>query len=162
MLKEKEALVKTEASQEKVQFTLAEFPTHHIYAIHSLNNINLSDVLKPHQISVMFWRVLGVLQEKDGMNVSYLAGRLSIDKSNLSRTLDAMVKQGLVAREAAGHDRRNVLLCLTEAGQRKVGEAYPEVAALIAATMEGFSEEESRTFLDLLQRMKENSLRIRG
>jgi DNA-binding MarR family transcriptional regulator len=162
MLKKKRSLAKPRESHEKEQFKLAEFPTHHIYAVHSLNNINLSDVLKPHKISVMFWRVLGILQEKDGMNISYLAGRLSIDKSNLSRTLDAMVKQGLVAREAAGHDRRNVLLCLTKTGRRIVDQAYPDVAALIGDTMDGFSEEESRTFLNLLQRMKENSLRIRG
>ena len=137
-------------------FNVTSFATYYIYTIQSGNFAALSHVLRPHHISVMIWRVLAVLQERDGNNISYLASRLAIDRSNLSRITDSMVKDGLVERKNLPNDRRNVLIYLTEAGKQKVQDAYPDVLAIIEATLEGFSEEEKETLISLLRRMKEN------
>ncbi len=146
----------------RVRFSVTDFPTYYIYTIQSGNFAALNHALRPFGISVMFWRVLAVLQESDGHNIGYLSGKLAIDRSNLSRIVDQMARDGLIERKTPPHDRRNVLVCLTEAGRRKVDEAYPSVLRIIESTMDGFSAEERRTLLALLKRMRNNVLQQGG
>jgi DNA-binding MarR family transcriptional regulator len=49
-------------------------------------------------------------------NLGALAQELQLDKSTLSRTVDGLVKLGLVQRDIADDDRRFADLSLTEAG----------------------------------------------
>ena len=146
----------------RVPFSVTDFPTYYIYAIQAENFATLNHVLRPHGISVMFWRVLAVLQESDGHNIGYLSGKLAIDRSNLSRIVDRMARDGLIERKTPPHDRRNVLVCITEAGRRKVEEALPGVLRIVEATMDGFSAKERQTLLSMLKRMRNNVLQQSG
>ena len=67
----------------QVRFSVTDFPTYYIYTIQSGNFAALNHALRPFGISVMFWRVLAVLQESDGHNIGYLSGKLAIDRSKL-------------------------------------------------------------------------------
>ena len=51
-------------------------------------------------------------------SVTELAAALELDKSTLSRTVDAAVRAGLVDRAVDPQNRRQQVLSLTEAGQR--------------------------------------------
>ena len=146
----------------RVRFSVTDFPTYYIYTIQAENFAALNHALRPHGISVMFWRVLAVLQESDGHNISYLSGKLAIDRSNLSRIVDQMARDGLIERKTPPHDRRNVLVCITDAGRRKVGEAFPGVLRIVESTMDGFSARERQTLLSLLKRMRNNALQQSG
>ncbi len=146
----------------RVKFSVTDFPTYYIYTIQAENFSALNHALRPHGISVMFWRVLAVLQESDGHNISYLSGKLAIDRSNLSRIIDQMARDGLIERKTPPHDRRNVLVCITEAGRRKVDEAFPGVLRIVESTMDGFSAKERQTLLSLLKRMRNNVLQQSG
>ena len=143
-------------------FSVAEFPTFYIYTIQSGNFAALNHALRPFGISVMFWRVLAVLQESDGHNISHLSAKLAIDRSNLSRIIDLMARDGLIERRTPEHDRRNVLVCITQAGRRKVDEVYPSVLRIVESTMDGFSARERQTLLSLLKRMRNNVLQQSG
>ena len=143
-------------------FSVADFPTYYVYTIQSGNFAALNHALRPFGISVMFWRVLAVLQESDGHNIRHLSGKLAIDRSNLSRIVDQMARDGLIERRTPPHDRRNVLVCITEAGRRKVDEAFPSVMRLVESTMDGFSAQERKTLLSLLKRMRNNVLQQSG
>ncbi|MYF06496.1 MAG: winged helix-turn-helix transcriptional regulator [Rhodospirillaceae bacterium] len=145
-----------------VRFSVTDFPTYYIYTIQSGNLAALNHALRPFGIPVMFWRVLAVLQESDGHNISYLSGKLAIDRSNLSRIVDQMARDGLVERRTPAHDRRNVLVCITAAGRRKVAEAFPAVLRIVESTLDGFSAQERRTLLALLKRMRNNVLQQGG
>ena len=145
-----------------VRFSVTDFPTYYIYTIQSGNLAALNHALRPFGIPVMFWRVLAVLQESDGHNISYLSGKLAIDRSNLSRIIDQMARDGLVERRTPAHDRRNVLVCITAAGRRKVEEAFPAVLRIVESTMDGFSAQERRILLSLLKRMRNNVLQQSG
>jgi DNA-binding MarR family transcriptional regulator len=142
--------------------TVSSFPTYFIYTIQSLNFATLNHVLRQYGISGMYWRVLAVLQESDGHNINYLSSKLAIDRSNLSRIIDAMARSGLVERRTPPHDRRNVLVYLTEAGRQKIDEAYPDVLRIVEATTEDFTDKERQTLMALLQRMRDNALRLRN
>jgi DNA-binding MarR family transcriptional regulator len=56
------------------------------------------------------------------MRVGTLAQRMGAVPSTFSRTLDRMVSGGWIARTENPHSRREVLVSLTEAGQRLVDE----------------------------------------
>lgn len=146
----------------RARFSVTDFPTYYIYTIQSGNLAALSHALRPFGISVMFWRVLAVLQESDGHNISYLSSKLAIDRSNLSRIVDLMARDGLIERRTPPHDRRNVLVCITAAGRQKVDEAYPSVLQLVESTLDGFSVQERQTLLSLLKRMRNNVLQQSG
>jgi len=121
---------------------------------------HLNHVLRALGISTVHWRVLAILQETNGQNIGYLASRLAVDRSNLGRIIDSLVASGLVERRAMRSDRRNSLIYLTDAGQRKVDEVFPEVKRLIDRIMDGFSKREMSTLLGMLKRMKDNVLRF--
>ena len=53
---------------------------------------------------------------KQSLSINELAELLGLDKSTLSRTVNTMVEQGLVAREPDPDDRRYVKIKLTPAG----------------------------------------------
>jgi DNA-binding MarR family transcriptional regulator len=52
------------------------------------------------------------------MSIVELAGILDVDTSNLSRTVDSMVKAGLLNRVLNPQDRRYVTLSLTDEGKK--------------------------------------------
>jgi DNA-binding MarR family transcriptional regulator len=54
------------------------------------------------------------------LSLSGLAGALGLDPSTLSRTVDSLVKAGLVERTEDPSDRRSLRLVLTPAGEGKV------------------------------------------
>lgn len=74
----------------------------------------------------------------DKMNIKELSGVLSLDKSTVSRTVDSLVKGGLVERGHNPSDRRNVSIRLTPKGKK--------ACERINATWNGFCA-------DLFQRM---------
>ena len=56
---------------------------------------------------------------KPGICIKELAGILKIDKSGVSRSVEELVKKGLVTREPSKEDRRSVVLKLTERGKAR-------------------------------------------
>ena len=55
------------------------------------------------------------------LSLTGLAAALDLDTSTLSRTVDGLVRAGLVARAEDASDRRSLRLTLTPAGRAKVG-----------------------------------------
>lgn len=51
-------------------------------------------------------------------NLRDLASKMNLDKSTLSRTVEGLVRRGLVKRESDRQDRRYVFLSLTTKGQK--------------------------------------------
>jgi DNA-binding MarR family transcriptional regulator len=62
--------------------------------------------------------VLLELEEMGSPNVVELAARLKLDASTLSRTVDGLVKSGLVSRVENPENRRSILLSLTKEGRK--------------------------------------------
>lgn len=57
--------------------------------------------------------------DKEGTAVSEIASLLGVKSTSLSRMLNNMEAQGLIARRAAPNDKRSVKIFLTELGQQK-------------------------------------------
>ncbi|MGY8998327.1 MAG: MarR family winged helix-turn-helix transcriptional regulator [Rhodospirillales bacterium] len=137
------------------------YPTTLIRAIYVRNYTSLKEILRPFAITPVQWRVLANLQEFDGQNVNALAERSYTDRTNLSRAVATLESDGLVKRRRESRDQRNVLIFLTAAGQIKFNEAVPVVLKDIDFVLNGLSQNEIKTLMDLLNKVKENSFRTR-
>jgi DNA-binding MarR family transcriptional regulator len=82
------------------------------------------------------WRVLGNIAERDNATFTDIAGAMTIDKGQLSRTVTTLVERGLVASASSPGNRRGVILSLTPQGakfhERVLAFAHERNAALIS------------------------------
>ena len=75
-------------------------------------------------ISQRWYDVLVHLEEApDGVAMNLLADRILYSKSGFTRVVDRMEEEGLVRRDRPEHDRRTILIVLTEAGAAKLTAA---------------------------------------
>jgi DNA-binding MarR family transcriptional regulator len=92
-------------------------------------------LLTPLGITYPQYLVLLVLWEGDGLTVSQLGERLTLDSGTLTPLLKRLEAQGLVQRLRDAADERRVLLQLTPAGRalRTLAAAVPQAIACATA-----------------------------
>lgn len=83
------------------------------------------DKLAMHNIAIPEWRILISLYNNDASNIVELAEFIEVDKGAVSRVLDKLESNGLVARQP-GKDRRSCIISLTKKGE----ELTPKLAQL--------------------------------
>lgn len=66
--------------------------------------------------------ILMEISDKKEVVMKDLAGILLMDKSIISRSIDLMVRNGLLLRKEAADDRRKKIIVLTSEGEEKAGE----------------------------------------
>jgi len=91
--------------------------------------------------------VLLELEEQGGISLTDLAFRLDLDKSTLSRTVDSLVKSGLLSRVDNSSDRRLINISLTLKGKEKADYINRENDAYYRELLEGLTEEEGKLVL---------------
>ena len=91
--------------------------------------------------------VLLLLQAREPESQQQAAARLQVDRTTMVGMLDALEAKGLVARQAAGEDRRRNVVALTEAGHQTLGTALRA------------SDEAERRLLDGLEDAEQTQLR---
>lgn len=98
-----------------------------VETVGDLTNALDVDLQREKSISVGDYQVLVYLSEADGrrMRMCDLAERLHLSPSGLTRRLDGLVREGLVAREPSSEDRRVLLAVLTDAGFERIDDAAP-------------------------------------
>jgi DNA-binding MarR family transcriptional regulator len=110
---------------------------HHIFywltEIIGRRNRLLAPALKPFGLRVPEWRVLASLYSRHKASFKVLAELASFDQTTLSRTIDRMVKDGLVTRLSDVDDMRVTRLALTAKGEALFHDLWPAVNELNAA-----------------------------
>jgi DNA-binding MarR family transcriptional regulator len=103
------------------------------------------------------YQVLRHLYDDDGLTPREIAGRLAVEMPTVTRTVQRMVRDGLVQRKAHPRDARSVRIHLTQRGE----ELRPVIDALIAEeterTLSGFSAQERAALIRMLDRIAENN-----
>lgn len=79
-------------------------------------NRRLTETLRPVRISASQAEILGVLAGAGPMSLSALGRRIVCESGSPSRTVDLLVRRGLVNRVQSTKDRRYVDLEITPAG----------------------------------------------
>ena len=83
--------------------------------------------LAVHGLSLADYEILANLSAETAgeLRMTELAARTLVSRSGLTRRLDRLVEQGLVARRSCPTDRRGVYAVLTDAGRSRLEEAAP-------------------------------------
>ncbi|MCO1657018.1 MarR family winged helix-turn-helix transcriptional regulator [Pseudonocardia humida] len=102
--------------------------------------------LDPWDVTPGQSRALGVLLRGGPLRLSELAERLRIVPRSTTEVVDALQAAGLVERRPDPHDRRAVLVALTDHGSR-VGEAVRAARAAEAERFFGALDEPDRVEL---------------
>jgi MarR family transcriptional regulator, negative regulator of the multidrug operon emrRAB len=111
--------------------------------------------LKPFGLNEAEFRVLTTLfSQPDGVaHPSDLCVRASQSPANMSRISDALVARGLITRDSSIHDRRKMVLRITEEGTQFVQQLLPKLLAPLREILKDFSEPELRQLTQQLKRL---------
>jgi MarR family transcriptional regulator for hemolysin len=108
------------------------------------------------------WWVLNHLYFHEGITQSAFAELLEIEKPTLGRLLDRLEAKGWVERRADETDRRAKRVFLTGEVQGLMRALRKLAAEVRADALDGLDQAERERFLDTLQVIKRNLLRMNG
>ncbi len=118
-------------------------------------------LLGKHDLTHAQWAPMLRLRFHGSMSSAALARELAMDGGAMTRLLDRLEAKGLVQRERSVEDRRVVMVALSEAGRNAMAAAPGVLSQVFNAHLAGFTDQEFRTLVDLLQRMVANGHAIR-
>ena len=113
-----------------------------------------SEELRDHHLSVLF-----TLLREGPMSIGRLGEIERVSAPAMTRTVDAMVSAGHLARTAEPDDARRVVVSMTEAGRRAATEVRIRRAEWFSAALQQLDDEERRTLSNavrLLQRLADS------
>ena len=114
-----------------------------------------------HDLTHSQWMPLLRLCLNGPSSVAFLVKELNVDAGAVTRTLDRLEAKQLCRRERSSEDRRVVMVSLTEEGKRVSGELMAVLSDVFNAHLKGFTHEEWRTLVTLLQRFIANGDALR-
>ena len=99
--------------------------------------------------------VLTVIDANPGIRQGAAAEALLIKRSNMTKLVNRLEREGLVRRHALGRDRRTVGLHLTAAGRRRLAPLLPAIARHDEAATRPLTPRERQTLVGLLAKLVE-------
>jgi DNA-binding MarR family transcriptional regulator len=109
--------------------------------------------LEGSSLTLAQYQLLEALQTAERLPVSELAASAGVAPPTATRMLDALVREGVVARTPCEDDRRVVRVALTEGGRDAVATAGRRVAERRARVRDQLSPEEQAQAAALLRRL---------
>jgi DNA-binding MarR family transcriptional regulator len=85
--------------------------------------------------------------------LSQISRNAGISPTMVTNLVDGLVKGGLVRREGSSTDRRVSIAKLTKEGEETFHKVLPVMSQRMTEACAGFTEEEKKTLLTLLQRL---------
>jgi DNA-binding MarR family transcriptional regulator len=113
----------------------------------------LAESMRPQGIGIGQWAVLLFLWARDGMTQAELARDVAIEPPTMVRTIDRLVRDGLVRRGPDPADGRLSRIFLTDRGRSLRDELVPMAVAVNEATLSRLSEGEGRTLRRILTKL---------
>lgn len=93
----------------------------------------------------------------DGLAMGELSERMMVSNGNITGLTDRLVREGLVKRSIAEHDRRSSHVRLTPAGKRAFDAMTPTHEAWVEAMMTDLNRAELQQLMQLLGRLKQSA-----
>jgi DNA-binding MarR family transcriptional regulator len=113
----------------------------------------LAERIRPAGVAIGQWAVLLFLWARDGMTQAELSRVVAIEPPTMVRTIDRMVRDGLVTRALDPDDGRLSRIYLTERGRSLRDELVPLAAAVNQEILNGLTANEARTLRRLLAKL---------
>lgn len=99
------------------------------------------------------WAALVKIAEFGSASQNQLGRDTAMDVATIKGVVDRLIKRGLITVRSDPADGRRSLIALTAEGAALVKLARPHASAISRDTLEGLSEEEQRTLLELLRKI---------
>jgi MarR family transcriptional repressor of emrRAB len=111
--------------------------------------------IRPFGLAEAEFRVLTTLfsQPNGVAHPSDLCARASQSPANMSRISDALVSRGFITRVSSVHDRRRMVLRITEEGEVLVRQLLPILFVPLHQMLKDFPQAEQRQMTDQLKRL---------
>lgn len=100
-------------------------------------------------------RILFVLWKNDNLTVSQISEKTSLAPNTVSVVINGMVNKGIVERNTNPHNRRQVIISLTEYAKSLQAEYETVSERMNALFYQGFSKKEQQRFESYLERILE-------
>lgn len=113
----------------------------------------LAEELRPAGVGIGQWAVLLILWADDGLSQAELSSRVAIEPPTMVRTIDRMVRDGLVTRVPDPRDGRISRIHLTVRGRALRDQLVPRAVAVNEATLARLAPSEGRTLQRLLRKL---------
>ena len=113
----------------------------------------LADELRTQGVGIGQWAVLLFLWARDGASQAELSRVVAIEPPTMVRTIDRMVRDGLVTRVADPCDARLSRIFLTDLGRSIKDELLPKAVAVNQRNLERLTPSERRTLRRLLSKL---------
>ncbi|MGE0581330.1 MAG: MarR family winged helix-turn-helix transcriptional regulator [Steroidobacteraceae bacterium] len=112
--------------------------------------------LRKSGINLTRWRVLSVLKAYGPLSIGQIAAATAMEQPTLSRVVDQLASEKLVARRTSQTDSRFVHASLTPAGEEAFHAIAPAAQQHEHRALRGFTQAEIRTLRGLLHRLQQN------
>jgi DNA-binding MarR family transcriptional regulator len=113
----------------------------------------LADEIRPAGVGIGQWAVLLFLWAADGMTQAELSRVVAIEPPTMVRTIDRMVRDGLVTRVADPDDGRLSRIYLTDRGRSLRDRLVPMAMEVNARNLDRLTPSEARTLRRLLAKL---------
>lgn len=103
-------------------------------------------------VTVPQLRVLVMVDTRGPLNLAGVAAGLGVNPSNASRICDRLIKAGLLNRQEAADDRRNITLTLSAAGRQLVDKVIDHRRTAIIRVLSDMAPEDREALKTALDR----------
>lgn len=115
----------------------------------------LAERMRPAGIGIGQWAVLLFLFERDGLSQAELSRDVAIEPPTMVRTIDRLVRDGLVTRVPDPADGRLSRIALTDRGRSLRDELVPMAVAVNEATLARLTAQEGKALRRILTKLAE-------
>lgn len=105
---------------------------------------------RPMDLSLPQFRAMIYLCQHAGASMTEVSEYLGFTPSSTSKLLDHLVQHRLISRKASRHDRRRVILTLTDVGLEKLTAEFLQTRTRLAEMLEGVTATDCQTIVTAL------------
>ena len=120
-------------------------------AAHRTVTVSLNTRLKKHGMQIEAWRILETLETGQRLTMGQLADVVLMNPPTLTKLVDRMVSDGLVHRQVARHDHRQVNVLATALGRKRMLQIRQEVEGQDAALLESLGRSATEELIELVK-----------
>lgn len=132
---------------------LPSYLSYLLYQTEQHRRAMVTDLLARHGLTFAKWVAMISLRRFGDLSMTRLAKLAATDRTTLTRSIDGLIADGLVARQASPADRRIVVICLTDAGRALLKKIRAEIRPLNRDICANLTTEEQAAMTRCLQKI---------
>ncbi|SPJ30839.1 MarR family winged helix-turn-helix transcriptional regulator [Falsiruegeria mediterranea] len=130
---------------------IQDYLSYALAAAHRKMQASLSTRLKQHGIQIEAWRILETLEAGHRLTMGQLAEVVLMNPPTLTKLVDRMVSDGLVHRQVAQADHRQVNVLPTALGKKRMLQIREEVQEQDIEFQSLLGKDEASKLIELLR-----------